>query len=70
MQNKLQTLKWAAEMLNVSTARATAMAREGILPPGVAVRLGRQWRIHPERLAAFIDSGGQALAGGWKREAQ
>lgn len=70
MQNKLQTLKWAAERLNVSTARATSMAREGILPAGVVVRLGRQWRVHPERLEAFIDSGGQALAGGWKREAQ
>lgn len=67
---QLKTLKFAAGVLGVSMARATNMAREGILPPGVVVKLGRQWRVHPERLREFIDAGGQALPGGWRREAR
>jgi hypothetical protein len=43
------------------------MIRRGILP---GVRLGRQVRIDPEALAAFIETGGKALPGGWRREAR
>jgi hypothetical protein len=44
------------------------MARCGILPAGVVVKLGRHWRVNPERLEEFIDNGGQALPGGWRRQ--
>jgi excisionase family DNA binding protein len=64
----LITLAEAAERLTVSYDRACEMARTGILPPGVVVRLGRQVRVNPDALDAFITSGGQALPGGWRQE--
>jgi hypothetical protein len=42
--------------------------REHILPPGVAVRIGRKLFINEEKFAEFIDRGGASLPGGWKRE--
>jgi hypothetical protein len=64
----LITLADAAQRLCVSYDRACEMARTGILPPGVVVRLGRQIRVNPDALDAFITSGGQALPGGWRQE--
>jgi hypothetical protein len=49
-----------------SNARVYELARRGVLP-GV-VRVGRQVRFDLKRILAFIDSGGQGLAGGWRRE--
>lgn len=43
--------------------------REGILPRGVFVRLGRRVAINPAALEAWIAAGGQALPGGWRRDA-
>jgi len=63
---KLLTLQQAAEVLNVSYARAAELARQDILP---TVRLGRQIRVDPARLAEFVAGGGRALPGGWKRTA-
>ncbi|MBM3763703.1 MAG: helix-turn-helix domain-containing protein [Acidobacteria bacterium] len=42
--------------------------RENILPPGVAVRIGRRMLINTDKLQQWLDNGGQALPGGWKRE--
>lgn len=67
-QNTLQSLRYAAERLGSSLPRTTDMARRGILPAGVVVKLGRQWRVNPERLEQFIDDGGAALPGGWRRQ--
>ena len=53
-----------AEILNCSTARCYEMARTQILP---VVRLGRQLRIDREKLQEWINNGGQALGGGWRR---
>jgi len=55
-----------ARILDTSEQRVYEMARAGILP---TVRLGRQIRIDKEALEQFIQDGGQALPGGWKREA-
>ncbi|MGO9261737.1 MAG: helix-turn-helix domain-containing protein [Bryobacteraceae bacterium] len=63
---RLLTLNEAAEMLNVTYARAAELARSGLLP---TVCLGRQRRISPARLQKWIDAGGQSLPGGWKRSA-
>ena len=65
---RLETVQWAAEVLNVSPQRIYEMVRIGILPPGVAIRLGRQVRIDAERLMSWAASGGQALPGGWRKE--
>jgi excisionase family DNA binding protein len=66
MSKSLLTLEQVAEALSVSYARASQLAREGILP---VVRLGRQYRVDPERLAEFVAGGGRPLPGGWRREA-
>ena len=60
------TADQVAEILAVSKARVYELARQGILPQ---VRLGREIRFNPERLAEWIKGGGQALPGVWRREA-
>ena len=40
------------------------MGRCGLLP---TVRMGRQIRVEEARLMSWIESGGRALPGGWKR---
>lgn len=62
---KLLTLNEAADILAVSYPRAAALAREGLMP---VVKLGRQYRVNPERLQQFIDGGGKGLPGGWRRK--
>lgn len=47
-----------AEMLNLSKQRVWAMARDGLFPPGVIVRLGRQIRFERENLTAWVRAGG------------
>jgi putative molybdopterin biosynthesis protein len=60
----LMTLQEAAKVLQVSYFRCCELARRDLLP---VVRLGRQYRIDPRKLEQFIDSGGRALPGGWRR---
>lgn len=62
---KLMTISEGAEVLNVPVERAYSMAREGLIP---VVRLGRQVRLDPDQLEAWINEGGKALPGGWKYE--
>jgi excisionase family DNA binding protein len=57
----------AAITLNVSEVRVRQMARDGILPAGVVVKLGRSLRFNLEALEAWCKAGGQALPGGWRR---
>jgi excisionase family DNA binding protein len=66
MRKPLQTLRQTAEELGVTYERAAQLAREGVLP---VVRLGRQYRVDPDRLAEFIAAGGRRLPGGWRRQA-
>ena len=47
------------------TDRVYRLAREGIIP---CVRLGRQLRFSPKKVEEFIENGGQALPGGWRKE--
>jgi excisionase family DNA binding protein len=56
------------ELLGVDPQRVYEMIRSKLLPPGVAVRLGRQVRINQAALDEWIRTGGQALPGGWRRE--
>jgi excisionase family DNA binding protein len=62
---KLLTLQEAADLLRIRYWRAAELARRGVLP---AIRLGRQTRIDPVRLREFLDRGGQALPGGWRKQ--
>lgn len=64
----LITAEEAGEVLKVSTQRVYEMVRTRVLPPGVAIRLGRQVRIDADALVEWLRSGGQALPGGWRRE--
>jgi len=65
---KLLTIAAAAEYLGVTEHRMYQMARSGVCP--AVVRLGRQVRIHPEKLKEWVEAGGTALPGGWRRDAQ
>ncbi len=67
---RLITAKSTAEILGVSEGRVYEMVRTNLLPRGVVVHLGRQIRIDRDALEEWIRAGGQALAGGWRREPQ
>ncbi len=58
----------AAEMLDVSVQRIYELVRLRIIPPGIAVHVGRQVRLSEAGLQEWIANGGQALPGGWRRE--
>ena len=66
--NTLQEISYAARRLNKKPQRIYEMIREGLLPPGVVVRLGRSILIDPGPLEEFIRTGGKALPGGWKKD--
>jgi excisionase family DNA binding protein len=67
MRRKLLRISEIAKLLDCRNERVARLIREGILP---AVRLGRQIRIDPHSLERFIETGGQALPGDWRREAK
>ena len=67
MSTELLSLKDACKILNVSYARGATLARDGMLP---VVRLGRQLRVDPQRFSRFVEEGGKALPGGWRRIAR
>ena len=67
MSTKLLTVSEVAQYLQVTNARVYELIREGTVQ---AVRLGRQVRINPAILQTFVDQGGPALPGGWKRQSE
>jgi excisionase family DNA binding protein len=66
---QLLTLQQTANILAVKYPRAAEMVRTGTLPAECVVRLGRQIRVNPDALEQFLQNGGRALEGGWRREA-
>jgi len=62
---KLMTVHEVAELLRLRPARAYELARLGLIP---TVRIGRQIRVSSAALMDFINTGGRALDGGWRRE--
>lgn len=48
---ELMTVHDVAQRLRVSYGTVYALLREGDLP---AVKVGSQWRVHPERLEAYL----------------
>ena len=63
----LLTVPEVSQRLKISEARVRELGRLGLLP---IVKLGRQIRVDPTRLDAWIADGGQSLPGGWRREAE
>jgi len=43
-------------------------ARLGDIPLGVVVRIGRRVFFNEERFVAWLEAGGAALPGGWRRQ--
>ncbi|ELK43456.1 helix-turn-helix domain-containing protein [Brevibacillus agri] len=64
MERTLLTMPEVAKILGISKERSYAIARDGLLP---TVRIGRQIRVDQEQLNSWIQNGGQALSGGWRR---
>ena len=64
---KLLRIDDVADLLDVSRARAYELVREGLLP---VVRLGRQIRVDPSKLEAWLDAGGVGLEDPSQRNAQ
>jgi len=64
---KLERVKYLEAVIpGMGRAGAYLLARAH---PEWTVRVGRRIYVHPEKLAAWIDAGGAALPGGWRREA-
>jgi len=52
-----------AELLDLSTDRVYALARQGRIPN---VKIGRSVRFARAAVGAWIESGGEGLPGGWR----
>ena len=65
--DKLLRVSEVAERLSVSLPRAYELIRRGMLP---SVSLGRQRRVDPRALEAFLAKGGHMLAHDWQESAQ
>lgn len=65
MERRLLRVCETAIILGEKESRIYDLIRQGILP---ACHLGRQVRIDSKALEGFIENGGKALPGGWKRD--
>lgn len=66
----LSKLCKTAEMANqtgIPAHRLLDLARQGLIPH---VRAGRQVYYSPEAIERWIEGGGQAHQGGWRKEAK
>jgi excisionase family DNA binding protein len=61
---RLLTVKEVARILGVREQRVYQLIREHFFPE---VRIGRQIRVSEESVLRFVESGGMALPGGWRR---
>jgi excisionase family DNA binding protein len=57
----LRTAEEIAPILRVKPERVYEMARLGILPKGVVIKLGRQVRFDEERLREWMQNGGKGI---------
>lgn len=65
---KLLSVEDVARICGISRTRVYNLVRDGVIPNGVVVHLGRQIRFHAENLNAWIERGGQTFPGGWRKE--
>ena len=64
---RLLTIAQVADVLGIRYQRAADLVRRSLIP---AVWIGRQVRVSPNALKAFIEGGGYQLEGGWRRDRQ
>jgi excisionase family DNA binding protein len=62
---KLLKVEDIAEQFNMTEERIYTLAREGILP---VCRIGRQLRFSENAITEFVENGGKAFSGGWRKE--
>lgn len=62
---RLLTATEVARTLAVKPARVHQLARAGLLP---CIRMGRQVRFDPAAVTEWLEDGGRAWEGGWKRD--
>jgi excisionase family DNA binding protein len=60
------TAREAARELGVSEKRVHELCRNGIIPLGVVIYLGRQRRFDQDGLRHWKKRGGKRLPGGWR----
>ena len=63
---RMLTVREAAAVLHLSVAGVYLPIREGVLP---VCRLGRSIRLSERVLANFVEAGGRAWPGGWRKRA-
>jgi len=63
----LERIDLLQDRLNVNQMQAYALIRNGIIKPPVVVRVGRQYRVNADELEKWIESGGAAYPGGWRK---
>ena len=63
----LKPAAFGARRLGINVYRFYELVRDGVIPPGVIVRLGRRISVNSEALEDFVRGGGAALPGGWKK---
>lgn len=69
MADQLEPVSYLTKVIpGMSKWRAQELARRpDFFPQGLIVRIGRKVYVNPRKVAEFIDAGGKALTGGWKR---
>ena len=65
MNRRLLSVEEVSQLLGVGTGRCYELVRENLIP---SVKLGRQVRIDAMQLDKWINDGGQALPGGWRKK--
>lgn len=65
-QGRLLTAQEVAAYVGLPVLTVYYHARQGIIPG--AVRIGRRVMFNPDELRRWVAAGGQAFAGGWRKE--
>lgn len=66
LRRKLITAEAVAQRLDVPKSTVYEAARQNRI--GGVVRLGRVLRFDPEKFEVWLESGGEALPGGWRQD--
>jgi excisionase family DNA binding protein len=66
----MQTLKHVDHLekrLGTNKPQTYKLIREGVIPPPVVIRVGRQYRVNADALEEWIEAGGAGYSGGWRK---